>query len=204
MCTNDSVSTASVLAQLSPWLSAAFIYASARFSLRNKQLDMVLHCHSRFDELQKERLRLQLAVLRAKARATDVEAPLSADVVSQVAMFFDRFWSLQFDEFIAWHGGYLPTAMYQHWLFARWRELQHPSSEWTFGKDNMKSSFEQRVEARWARVPDEKSTLTRELRQFVALISELSSNPNPDIARALRTHGPRHSVSLVRKVFGAY
>src|SRR6476469_6309387 len=104
-----------------PLVTGVMIYLGARFARRNKQAELIIHFHKQFDEIQKQR-----AVLLVADNDLAQEAPqTSKDKIEiEAHVFFDRFWSLQFDQFVAWYDGYVPSHLYQYWLFSRWRELQ--------------------------------------------------------------------------------
>jgi hypothetical protein len=114
-------------------LTLVVVYLNARFGIRNKQADLVIHFHKQFDELQKKRTELRTAQSENTASVPGAWSQQRLDV--EADMFFDRFWSLQFDQFLGWYEGYVPTRLYVYWAFSRWRELHKasPDSEWTLG-----------------------------------------------------------------------
>lgn len=91
-----------------------------RFNRRSKQADIQVGFHNRFDGLQVERAKL---LCRSAS-----DAPSTED--HQAKIFFDRFWSLQFDQYVAWQHRYVSDDLYRFWVFARWRQLQHPTPDW--------------------------------------------------------------------------
>src|SRR4051812_44476540 len=135
-----------------PILTGLLIYLGARFAIRNKQADLIIHFHKQFDEIQKQRAVL-LVQDNDPTKSTEGfkhKLPIEAHV------FFDRFWSLQFDQFVAWYDGYVPSHLYQYWLFSRWRELRESSKTWTIANQTIASSFAD-VASRWASNRDPKS-----------------------------------------------
>lgn len=184
------------------FFSVVVAYVAARLNLRNKQVDFVLHSHKQFDELQKKRLEIRVEESRLKTILEDGKwnrerLGLEAD------MYFDRFWSLQFDGYIAWYDGYVPTSLFTYWLFARWRELYEPTKEWTLGGRTLASSL-QVVRKRWATNPDPRSKQTLQLGKFINLMLDLSTGRMVDIDTLLARHGPSTWRRIMRKFFGAY
>lgn len=176
-------------------------YAVARFSIRNKQLDFVLYDHKQFDDLQKKRC--ELLILKAKVATDPTNAEIAKQLEIEARMFYDRFWSLQFDGFVAWCDGYLPTSLFVYWLFSRWREFQSPSDDWKLGSLTMETAFED-VTDRWHKSPDTNSAQSRQVNRFIGLMSELQTKRATNIRKLLAEHGPPRWLRLLRRPFGAY
>jgi hypothetical protein len=194
---------ASVLVPSTSLLTAFFIYATVRFGFRHKQLDAVMHDHSRFDELQQQRLRI-LVAQREIAKGGSSRDSWSRDRLAiEVEIFFDRFWSLQFDSHIAWYNGYIPSLIYTQWLFARWRELRKASDGWKLDTLDLGSSLGS-IKERWQRNPDRNSRQSMHLSRFLRMIGDLSAKDELDIDEVLREYGPRVARRWFRKFFGAY
>lgn len=176
-------------------------YTIARFSIRNKQVDFLIYDHKQFDELLKKRTEIKVeedACTKSKPGSwTKERLEIEAD------MFFERFWSLQFDSFIGWHEGYLPTSLYKFWLFSRWRELSNPSQDWTLAERNLRTSLE-KISGRWAINPDPKSSQTRQVYKFVHLMINLSKGQTIDLDSLLMTYGPHRILRTMRWFLGAY
>ena len=119
-------------------LALVVIYVNVRFGIRNKQADLIIHFHKQFDELQKKRCELRTGESETAAATTGAWSAQRIDIEAE--MFFDRFWSLQFDEFLAWYEGYIPTRIYVYWAFSRWRELHKalPGPDWTLSGKTMR------------------------------------------------------------------
>ncbi|UUX96341.1 hypothetical protein [Aquabacterium sp. J223] len=182
-------------------LALAVVYANTRFGLRNKQADLVIHFHKQFDELQKKRTELLTAHRERDAKMTSAWSPQRIDIESD--MFFDRFWSLQFDQFLAWYEGYVPTRLYVYWAFSRWRELHKASDEWTFASKTMASTLED-LKNRWQSNPDKSSSLSTHVTSFLGLMFALKQNAAyADIGALLSTYGPSKPRRLARWLFGA-
>jgi hypothetical protein len=176
-------------------------YAVARFSIRNKQLDFILYDHKQFDELQKKRC--ELLVEKARIKAGESGSWKSERLTIEAKMFYDRFWSLQFDGFVAWSDGYLPTSLFIYWLFSRWREFKEPSEDWAFETQTMQTSFAD-VTKRWHRSPDERSKQSQQVNKFMGLMNALQMSQTTDIKALLATYGPPWWKRKFRKFFGAY
>ena len=183
-------------------LALIVIYANARFGIRNKQADLVIHFHKQFDELQKKRAELLAAQEESAANVKGVWSQQRMKVEAEI--FFDRFWSLQFDQFLAWYEGYVPTRIYVYWAFSRWRELHNATPGWTLAGSTMFSTLEE-LNNRWQSNPDRASRLTTHVTRFLGLMFALKQNAaSADIDDLLCKFGPTRGRQLTRKVFGAY
>ncbi|MBV4459160.1 hypothetical protein KVG96_14465 [Pseudomonas sp. COR58] len=182
-------------------LALVVIYANARFGLRNKQADLIIHFHKQFDELQKKRAELLTA---HSERAASVEGAWSQQRTEvEAEMFFDRFWSLQFDQFLAWYEGYVPTRLYVYWAFSRWRELHTTTAEWTIANRTMASTLDQ-LKNRWQNNPDKSSRLSTHVSNFLGLMFALKqTSTSADMNDLLRRYGPSSLRRLARLFFGA-
>lgn len=182
-------------------LALAVVYANTRFGVRNKQADLVIHFHKQFDELQKKRAELLTAHRERQAAAGNAWSELRIEIESD--LFFDRFWSLQFDQFLAWYEGYVPTRLYVYWAFSRWRELHKATNEWTLGGRTMASTLEE-LKNRWQNNPDTSSRLSTHVSKFLGLMFALRQNAAyADIDKLLCQFGPSRARRRTRWLFGA-
>lgn len=185
-------------------LALVVIYVNVRFGIRNKQADLIIHFNKQFDELQKKKCELLTGQCEATASTPGAWSQQRIDREAQ--MFFDRFWSLQFDEFVAWYEGYVPTRLYVYWAFSRWRELnkaQQGSDDTLCGK-TMRSTLAE-LNNRWQSNPDRKSKLSIHVSNFLGLMNTIKQNAaTADIDKLLRTHGPNLGTRWARWFFGAY
>lgn len=182
-------------------LALIVVYANARFGLRNKQADLVIHFHKQFDDLQKKRAELLVAHRELTASIQGSWSQHRLDV--EADMFFDRFWSLQFDQFLAWYEGYVPTRLYVYWAFARWRELHKTTAEWTLAGKTMSSTLDD-LKNRWQNNPDRSSKLSTHVTEFLGLMYALGQNAaSADIDELLRKYGPPRLRRIARSLFGA-
>jgi hypothetical protein len=191
----------SVLALAVAVLAAVFSYASSRFNLRNKQVDVILQDNKRFDDLQALRTSLRVAEAAIKSGAPDAWS--KERLAIECEMFFDRFWSLQFDGYIAWYSGYLPGAIYKYWLFARWRELREPSESWNLNGYTLWTSLSDAVAKRWKRNPDNTSSQSMHVNQFIQMMDYLKNHDTVNLNHLLRTYGPSPLRLWWRQRFGA-
>ena len=183
-------------------LALAVVYANARFGIRNKQADLTIHFHKQFDELQKKRAELLVAVAEKKAGVATAWSDERLLIESHV--FFDRFWSLQFDQFLAWYEGYVPTRLYIYWVYSRWRELRSPSTDWTFDGKTLVSTLNE-LRDRWQYSADQSTRLSVHVTKFLTLLTSLKvSSSAADVDALVRRHGPAPYMRLVRRLFGAY
>lgn len=68
---------------------------------RNKRADAIMHCNSRYDELQK--LKISIADLRGQAQKT------------AVVSYYARYWGLKSDEFDYWLAGLIDIETFCNW-----------------------------------------------------------------------------------------
>ncbi|WP_207282914.1 hypothetical protein [Pseudomonas sp. FW300-N2F2] len=183
-------------------LTLVFIYMNARFSIQNKQADLIIHFHKQFDEMQKKRCELLIA--QAESASGFASAWSSERLNVEAEIFFDRFWSLQFDEFLAWYEGYLPTSIYIYWVFSRWRELHQPSAGWTVCGNTLVSTLEN-LKSRWQNNHDKSSKLSAHLTSFLGLMFALKQNAvSAEVEEQLGHFGPSRLRRFGRRLFGAH
>ncbi|KAB0577067.1 hypothetical protein F7Q92_17040 [Ideonella dechloratans] len=133
-------------------------------SRKLKQADILSGLNSRFDALQAERAKLL-------TRTTPIP-PIEKDY--EVHIFFDRFWSLQFDEFVAWQHGNLADEVYRFWTFARWRQLTNPPEDWIINGSSVKSSLQEACR-RWTRQEPHGFTDRPLVNGFIDMFGEIST-----------------------------
>lgn len=105
-------------------------------------------------------------------------------------MYFDRFWSLQFDEFHTWYEGYVPTSLYAYWAWATWRQFRldefDANSEWSLDGVSLTRAAGL-LRERWA-VDTEQAF---HVAKFVNLMLTLKdSSAAPDMTGLLKRYGP--------------
>jgi len=191
-----------VWSALFAFFAVGVAYVTARLSVKNKQIDFLLYDHKQYDELQKKRLEIRIEEARLGTLPTVSEWEKKR-LALEVDMFFDRFWSLQFDGYVAWYDGYVPTSLYTFWLLARWREMYDPSPEWTLDKTTVPASLEI-VSERWSLNPDPRSRETHQLDKFVRLMTDLGTERNVNIDELLKQYGLSPIRRVLRKFLGAY
>lgn len=121
------------------------LYITYFFSLLSKRNDTEGGFHARFDKLQETRAEL-LCAYTPSARASESRRLTR----KQVMIFYDRFWSLQFDEYTAWQKGFISHDVYRYWAMARWHQFRFPSNDWNFtDKLTFAESFEL-IKKKWA------------------------------------------------------
>ncbi len=190
----------SLVQQLIPVVPVVLVYFGARFAIRNKQVDMVVNAHERFDRLQIKRTEILVEQARMGDGGSGVWSKKRLEL--EAVLYFDRFWSLQFDSYVAWYEGYIPTSIYLHWLHARWKGLREPSEKWTLNGETLASSL-QRVNSSWARSSNRRSRETKRLEEFIGLMAQLRKNRVLDLETTLREVGPARVVRVGRYIFGA-
>ncbi len=183
-------------------LTLAVIYLNARFGIRNKQADMIIHFDKQFDELQEKRV--ELLVARRELAAGVEEAWSTQRIEVEAGMFYDRFWSLQFDQFVGWYEGYVPTRLYVYWAFSRWREFHKPTDDWSIAGHTLVSTLDD-LKNRWQNNPDRSSGLSTHVTRFLELMYALrQSAASADIDTLLGKCGPSWLRRTGRRMFGAY
>ena len=183
-----------------PTAACALTYVGVRTSTRNKQRDIVGHFHDRFDLILDKRAEIKILELDERTPNRKQEIKIMGEV------FFERFWGHQFDQFVAWYDGYIPTHLYLYWLFARRRELRNASENWIFDGQTMDTSRKV-FEARWGDASTEVRIPMNHLKymtNFLRLIKDCAENTHLDLESRLIEAGPRCWVRRFRKFIGAY
>ena len=202
MSTQPAIGFWQVMPIITSLLALVFIYTNARFSIRNKQADLIIHFHKQFDEMQKKRCELLVAQAELASGSAGAWSPERINVEAE--MFFDRFWSLQFDQFLAWYEGHLPTSIYIYWVFSRWRELHQPSAGWTVCASTLVSTLDT-LNIRWQKNQDKSSRLSAHLTSFFGLMFALKQNAaSAEVEEQLGHFGPSAARRFGRWLFGAY
>lgn len=181
--------------------SLLLAYTTIRSEMRSKQVDVITDDHKRFDELQALRTKILVAETEIQSGVPDCWTKARLEV--EATMFFDRFWSLQFDAYIAWLHGYVPSTVYTYWIFARWRELRSPSADWTLAGKTLPSTLGD-ISERWRRNPDQQSRQSKHVNDFIAIMERLRDHETISIEALLRELGPPRGAALTRKFFGGY
>lgn len=164
-----------VISLFSAWLGI-------RVSRSAKQADIQVEMHARFDRLQE--VRTELLVRSKKGDATETDA-----YKVEVEIFFDRFWSLQYDQFIAWRQWLVPDHLYIMWTHARWTQVQDclrdkAPQHWQLGSENIQQSA-LRVSERWRRTAKLEHLSTDYLADFLLLLDAFSCLDDFDDVQAI-------------------
>ncbi|MDP8568510.1 hypothetical protein [Methylophilus aquaticus] len=77
---------------------------SIEFSLQAKQSDVLLHCNERFGRIWEMRA--------------------NEHVKADPFTFYERFWSLQLDQFTHWKDGFVDAGVFDSWMKGRYRQWQ--------------------------------------------------------------------------------
>ncbi len=145
-------------------LSVVSLILTVQQGRKTKQVDIQNGFHERFDRLQECRTRL---LLRS---ASALPAP-EGDFEAQI--FFDRFWSLQFDQYVAWQQGYVDDYVYRFWVFARWRQLRSGASRhWALNGATARTTFI-KVNETWTREPANRLGKPSFVGDFLSMFGEL-------------------------------
>ena len=178
-------------------LTLFVVWNNARASVRNKQADTVAAFNKQFDVLQKERSDLT-------ASKPDTDKAAAARRGLQVKILMDRFWSLQFEQFLAWRSGFVPTDLYIYWAFSRWRGFKDVSSSW--GVPGFYSSVAFcSICLEWEGKSSDGLDLPTPCKHFLRYMQELRESPTAaGLQQLLWTHAPNRVLVFIRKLFGHY
>lgn len=165
------------IALLAALISVTSVFVNWFITRKGKQADTQLAMHQRFDQLQIVRTRL--LSLPCTKTFVDHEAHRI-----EVNLFFDRFWSLQFDQFNAWRQGHIPDDVYRGWMYARWAQSQstrrgNPPKHWQFGDLGVHRSM-LTVIATWAKPDSERRRSVRDIDDFLLLLTACAYEPTFD------------------------
>lgn len=184
-------------------LTLTFIYTNARFNIRNKQEDMIIHFHKQYDVLQMKRVELLIASKERENAVVKNFCWSQERLAVESDVLFDRFWSLQFDEFVAWYEGYVPTNLYLYWVFSRWRELHVKDAGWEIAGKNLSTTLSS-LSDRWKCDYDSNSKRSMHVRRFLDLMRALKNNPSHiHLEDHLCEFGPHRFARYFRTLFGA-
>lgn len=191
---------ASYVALFVAFLSMLFSFAGARFGVRNKQLDAIIQDQKRFDDLYAARVKILMSISESKKVPFDEQKFDQIDLEARI--FFDRFWGLQFDTFLAWHEGYIPTKIYSFWLISRRRQLRKSSADWTLNGRTLASTFAG-LNEHWC-IPNNLGSEDEYVVKFVEIMNRLKNDDELNIKKILSKYGPHPVIRLMRKIFGGY
>lgn len=145
-------------------LSIISLILTVQQGRRTKQVDIQNGFHERFDRLQEYRTRL---LLRGASTLPTPESDFEAQI------FFDRFWSLQFDQYVAWQQGFVDDYVYRFWVFARWRQLRDGGNRhWVLNGMTPRTTF-MKVNDSWAREPANRLGRASYVGDFLAMFAAL-------------------------------
>lgn len=106
MTLKDVIDIAPIVGAIGSWVvgicTIFILYKTTALARASKQADIVMGCDTRYDvlwELRNDPSRIQ-----------------------DTAAFYNRFWSLQLNQFFYWKEGFIPDDIYLYWLTQRNRE----------------------------------------------------------------------------------
>lgn len=118
------LNSVAVITALSAVFAIAALLAGMSASMAGKRTDVLIDSHKRFDALMVARVEL-LRSLRGDRECADLSIELDA--------WSERFWSLQFDQFVWWRKGFVAADVFGYWLKSRQHEFRRhgvtPESE---------------------------------------------------------------------------
>jgi hypothetical protein len=87
---------------------------NAAVNIRNKRVDVIMHCNMRYDDLYK--LRMEIEDLR---RSRDVKtADYEAFRTDRIKSYFRRYWGLKSDQLDYWLAGYVDPETLSSWFMS--------------------------------------------------------------------------------------
>lgn len=165
------------IALFAAFVAVASVFFNWAITRRGKQADTQIAMHQRFDALQVVR-----ADLLSRAQGKDFEDNAAYQI--EVGLFFDRFWSLQFDQFNAWRQGHIPDDVYRGWMYARCAQSRKsregtPPKHWKFGNTDVYRSMLFAI-VTWAKPDGERRRSVRDIDDFLLLLTACAFAANFD------------------------
>lgn len=114
------------------WIAWTAFRTNAAVNLRNKRIDVIMGCNSRYDELS-----------RTKAHVTNEAIALSSlidgpekeekhrEIEAAVNLYYKRFWGLQSDQIDYWLAGYVDPETLISWFMSTIDTVHTPDEAWT-------------------------------------------------------------------------
>lgn len=169
-----------LLSALALGLSLISLVLTFQFNRRAKQAELQDSFHGRFDRLQEVRTAL---LCRPAGEVPDTREDHAAHI------FFDRFWSLQLDQYTAWQHRFVAPDVFRFWVFARWRQLRQDAPDWTINGRTVASTFDT-IRRSWSREP-EHQTGRPMVRGFLELFEQVrAAASEAEVDRILAHHAP--------------
>lgn len=111
---------------------------AARINLKNKITDCVMGCNARYDDLYKERSRIEEQF---------IGGTISQKNISIVQNYYNRYWGLKSDQFDYWLSGYVDPETMCSWFYSVMKAfaLNPTVGPWSFSKGWESSSAYHRV-----------------------------------------------------------
>lgn len=178
MSANDVAAWGALVALV---VSIATLSLTLWFNRRIKTVEVQNAFHERFDRLQEARS----SILLGAHSMTDA----TLDHVAKI--YFDRFWSLQFDQYVAWKRGLVDNGVFRFWAFARWKQFSDSSGDyWCLGTRGVSSSFAE-VVREWNCEPSSGEGRASLVHGFIDLFEGIShAEKSEDVMFQLKKHRP--------------
>jgi hypothetical protein len=87
---------------------------NAAVNIRNKRVDVIIHCNMRYDELYK--LRLEIEDVRRPAEVSDSDHETFRQ--GRIKSYFRRYWGLKSDQLDYWLAGYVDPETLSSWFMS--------------------------------------------------------------------------------------
>jgi hypothetical protein len=163
------------IAVIATFVSIMTVLINWSITRKGKQADTQIAMHQRFDALQVVR-----ADLLSRRQSKGFKGNAAYQI--EVSLFFDRFWSLQFDQFNAWRQGHIPDDIYKGWMYARCAQSQkcrsrNPPRHWNFGHTDVYRSMLFAI-VTWAKPDGERRRSVRDVDDFLLLLTACAFAPD--------------------------
>lgn len=109
---------------------------------------------------------------------------------------------MQFDDYLSWYYGYIPSDVYSFWLYSRWRQFHDPNDSWGMAGISFKESFEQ-IQSIWKQGPARQSRESKLIDNFFSIMEQLRDNPAANIRQLIEESSPTTWHRTRRWLFGA-
>lgn len=93
-----------------------------------KQIDVEMHCNSRWEDLYKAKIEILRQTLSNDKGKKNNDA--LAKIISRMAEnYYNAFWALQQDQFNYYNQGYLPESIYISWIYERLDQFKNDENK---------------------------------------------------------------------------
>ena len=157
---------------LAPFLTVLTLLATLRLTKELKKTDLMMDCNRRFDQLTELAHEINQKIF--ERRLKDPGYAPSKQEQTEARYYFQRFFSLQFDQFNAYQQGVIDKKLFHYWM--RSREREYVSS----GVDVAGVTYPQA----WDLLKNDKNWVNHPFLDFLNMVHD------GDDLKAMKKHGP--------------